>query len=151
VVKICGTNQYIKLGSIAVGYSHSIHRVFMAALWNRASIIFLSCGFFYLLSSFFLFFLVYSQPSQIGCLSYFHTWSDPSANLGCRSETCCTRLAKNTERKKSTKICHLRPIVQLCRAMSSQLRHALTMGKIVKQQYLLHMSSQYGELRPTNG
>jgi len=23
--------------------------------------------------------------------------------------------------------------------------------KIIKQQYLLHMSSQYGELRPTNG
>jgi len=23
--------------------------------------------------------------------------------------------------------------------------------KLVKQQYLLHMSSQYGELRPTNG
>ena len=34
--KMSGTNQYIKLGSIAVGYSHSIHRVFMAALWNRA-------------------------------------------------------------------------------------------------------------------
>ena len=33
-----------------------------------ANIIFLSCGF-----SFYLFFLAYSQPSQIGCLPYFHT------------------------------------------------------------------------------
>jgi len=29
-----------------------------------------------------------------------------------------------------------------------QLRHISTIGKIVKQQYLLHMSRQYGELRP---
>ena len=33
---------------------------------------------------------------------------------------------------------HLRTIEQLCRAISSQLRHALTIGKLVKQQYLLH-------------
>jgi len=42
-------------------------------------------------------------------------------------------------------------IAQLCRAISSQQRHVLTIGKNVKQQYLLHMSSQYGELRPTSG
>ena len=35
----------------------------------------------------FRFFLAYSQPSQIGCLPYFHTWCGLSANLGCRSET----------------------------------------------------------------
>ena len=35
--------------------------------------------------------------------------------------------------------------------MSSQLRHVLTIGKkLVKQQYLPHMFSQYGELRPTS-
>jgi len=46
---------------------------------------------------------------------------------------------------------HLRTIAQLCRAVSSQLRHLSTIGKkLVKQQYL-HISSQYGELRPTNG
>ena len=34
-------------------------------------------------------------------------------------------------------------------AVSSQIRHATTIGKkLVKQQYLLHMSSQYGELQP---
>ena len=38
------------------------------------------------------------------------------------------------------------------RTISLQLRHIVTIGKkLVKQQYLLHMSSQYGELRPTNG
>ena len=36
--------------------------------------------------------------------------------------------------------------------MSSQLRHVSTIGKkLVKQQYVLHMSPQYGELRPTSG
>ena len=51
----------------------------------------------------FLIFLDYSQPSQIGCLPYFHTWCGLSVNLGCRSETCCTRLAENTGRQKSQK------------------------------------------------
>jgi len=46
-------------------------------------IIFLSCGFFFLSSSFFL---AYSQPSHIGCLPYFHTWCGLSANLECRSD-----------------------------------------------------------------
>ena len=40
---------------------------------------------------------------MIGCLSYFHTWCGLSANLGCRSQTCCTRLAANTGRKKVSK------------------------------------------------
>jgi len=52
-----------------------------------------------------------------------HTWCGLSANLGSRSETCCTRLAENAGRKKSPKNRHLRTIVQLCRAISSQLRH----------------------------
>jgi len=47
---------------------------------------------------------------------------------------------------------HLSTIAQICRAISSQLRHVSTIGKkLVKQQYLLQMSLQYGELRPTNG
>jgi len=51
--------------------------------------------------------------------AYFHTWCGLSANLGCRSETCCTRLAGNAGRKKSPKSRNLRTIVQLCRAISS--------------------------------
>ena len=66
---------------------------------------------------------------------------------------CCTQLAENTGRKKWPKIRHLGNITQLCRAVSLQLRHVSTIGrkKSVKQQYLLHMFSQYGQLRPTNG
>jgi len=43
-------------------------------------------------------------------------------------------------------------IAQICRAISLQLRHISTIGKkLVKQQYLLNMFSQYGELQPTSG
>ena len=63
---------------------------------------------------------------------------------------CCTRLAGNTGRKNDANR-HRRTIPQ-CRAISSQLRHASTAGKkLVEQQYIPHMSSQYGELRPTSG
>jgi len=86
-----------------------------------ADIIFSSCGFFCFLLSFCVF-LTYSQPSQIGCLPYFHTWCWPSANLGCRSEMCCMRLAENTGCKKLPKIRRLCTITQICRAVSSQLR-----------------------------
>jgi len=58
----------------------------------------------------------------------------------------------NKGHKKVAKNRHLGTIAQICRAISSQLRHVSTIGKtLVKQRYLLHMSSQYGELRPTNG
>jgi len=42
---------------------------------------------------------------------------------------CCLRLAANTGRKKVAKNCHLGTIAQLCRAISSQLRHVSTIGK----------------------
>jgi len=64
----------------------------------------------------------------------------------------CTQLAENTGRKNDAKNRHLHTIAQLCRAISLQLRHVSTTGrKLVKQQCLLHVSSQYGELWPTNG
>jgi len=54
---------------------------------------------------------------------------------------CCTRLAENTDRKKVAKNRRLRTIAQLCRAISSQLRHVSTTGKkLVKQQYVLQLS-----------
>jgi len=55
----------------------------------------------FLLSSFFpcLFSAVTDWMSAI----YFHTWCGLSANLGCRSETCSTRLSENTGCKKSPK------------------------------------------------
>jgi len=62
---------------------------------------------------------------------------------------CCLRLAANTGCKKVAKNRHLGTIAQLRRAISSQLRHVSAIGKkLVKQQYLLHMSLQYGELGP---
>jgi len=52
--------------------------------------------------------------------------------------------------QKSQKNRHLGTIIQRCRAISSQARHVSTIGekKLVKQQYLPHMSSQCGELGP---
>jgi len=47
--------------------------------------------------SFFLSFfprLIPAVPDWMFTVSYFHTWCGVSANLGCRSETCCTRLAE---------------------------------------------------------
>jgi len=68
------------------------------------------------------------------------------------NETCCTRLTENIGRNKVAKNRHLGTIAQLCQAISSQLRHISTIGKkLVKQQYVLHISPQYGELRPTSG
>jgi len=102
----------------------------MAALRSRADHIYFHpvvCSFF-LLSSFFPF-LAKSQPSQIRCLPYLHTWCGLSANLTCMSETCCAGLAANTGRKNSSKNRHLDTIAQLCRAMSSQIRHVSTIGK----------------------
>ena len=72
----------------------------------------------------------------------------PSANLECRSEMFCTRFAANAGPKKSPVIRNLGAIAQICRAISSQLRHVSTIGKkLVKQQYLPYMSPQYGELK----
>jgi len=63
---------------------------------------------------------------------------------------CCKRL--DTGCKNDAKNRHLSTIAQLCRTISLQLRHVSTIRKkLVKQQYLLHMSQQYSELRPTSG
>ena len=63
---------------------------------------------------------------------------------------CYTRLAENTcSGRKESPSAHHRTTLP---AISSQLRHvSIIRKKLVKQQYVLHMSSQYGELRPTNG
>ena len=71
----------------------------MAALRSRCV--------YYIFVLFLLLFLAYYQQSQIGCLPYFHTWCGLSTNLGCRSETCCTRLAENTGCKNDAKNQHL--------------------------------------------
>jgi len=53
--------------------------------------------------------------------------------------------ARSSLKIQDAKIRHLHTITQLCWAICSQLRHVSTIGKkLVKQQYLHHMSSQYG-------
>ena len=52
-----------------------------------------------------------------------------SANLGCRSETCCMRLTGNTGRKDDLKNCYLGTIAQLCWAVPAQQRHISTIWK----------------------
>jgi len=54
--------------------------------------------------------------------------------------------------KKNAKNRQQHTIAQFCPAIFSQLRHVSTIGKkLFQQQYLLHMSSEYDELQPTNG
>jgi len=67
------------------------------------------------------------------------------------SEMCCTRLAEKNKTQKSPKIAIWSPshnFVRLCLRNEDMYRQS---EKLVKQQYLLHMSSQYGKLQPTNG
>jgi len=121
----------------------------MAALWNRSShyifvLWFLSFFFFF----FFLFFpcLISVVGDWMSTILLHMVWPYSKFRMHVLNE-----LAGNAGPKKSPQIRHLGTIAQLCPAISSQLRHILTTGKIVKQQYLRHMSSQYGELRLTSG
>ena len=60
--------------------------------------------------------------------------------------------ARSSREMQDAKNRCLGTIAQLCWAISSQLRHVSIIGKkLVKQQYLPHISPQYGELRPTSG
>jgi len=107
---------------------------------------------FYLSSSFVVFiFFAYSQQSHTGCLPYFHIWCGLSVNVECRSEIYCTRLAEIQDAKnaKNSPSAHHRTI--LSNYISATKVFIGNRKKIAKQQYLLHMFSQYGELRPTSG
>jgi len=94
--------------------------LFMAALLSRCAHYILPFGFFFFL---FLFPRLISAVADWMSISYFHTWCGLSANLECRPEMCCTRLAGNIGRKNH----HLGTIPQL--AESSRLRHVSTIGK----------------------
>jgi len=75
-----------------------------------------------------------------------------SANLECVSEMRCTRLAEIQDAKITPKIAIRAPLH--CTTMSGcvfAIKACIdNREKLVKQQYLFHMTSQYGELRPTN-
>jgi len=101
-----------------------------------AGIIFLSRGFFLLSFFFFIPRLISAVADAMSTILVPMVWPY-SANLERRFEMCCTRLAGNAGPKKSPKIHHLGTIAQLCRAISSQLRHVSTIRKkLVKQQCL---------------
>jgi len=110
-------------------YFRPVVSSFSSFLWPPYGIgqviIFLSSGFFFHLSIF-LFFLAYSQPSQIGCLPYFHTWCGQ-----CEFRMQVFNVLHATRRKKSSTNIHLGNIAQLCRAISSQLKHVPTIAKKV--------------------
>jgi len=97
--------------------------IIAAALWNRAGHYIFALWF--TLLSFFFFPRLISAVADWIYLPYFHTRRGLSANLGCRSETCCTRLAEIQDAKNH----HLGTIAQRCRAISSQLRYVSIIGK----------------------
>ena len=125
---------------LMISYTSKVPRWPLGCLWPPcvadADIIFLPCGFF-LFS-----FLVWSQQPQIGCLPYFYTWCGHSANLECRSEMCCTRLAGNTGCKKIATRTPSHNFVGPY--LRNEGKYRQLEKKLVKQQYLPHMSSQYG-------
>jgi len=100
----------------------------MVALCNRPDHYIFALLF---LSSIYL--LIFSSPNLSGRrLDVYHTLTYGvaySANLECRSERCCTRLAASAGPKIVTKNRPLGTIPQFCRAISSQLRHVSTIGK----------------------
>ena len=136
---------------------HTWYHIRMHLLWppyvTGGPLYFCPVISFYL-SSFYLFLiprLISAAADSMSTILLHMVW--PSANLECRSEICYMRFAANAGPKKVAKNRHIGTIGQLCRAISSQLRHISTIWKknFVKQQYLLRMSPQYGEVRPTSG
>jgi len=100
--------------------------------------------------SFFLYFLTYSQWLDGWRLDVYHTSTHDVALVQIYN-ACLKCAARGSLKIQDTKNRHLHIIAQLRQAISLQVRHISTIGKKhVKQQYLLHMFSQYGELQPTN-
>jgi len=102
--------------------------LFMAAYAIGQAIIFLSCGFFYL--SIYLLFprLISAVADWMSTILPHMMWPN-SANLGCRSETCCTRLPRNAGRKKIVlKIAILAPSHNVVGPYHRNW-HTLTIGK----------------------
>jgi len=107
---------------------------FMATLRSR-------CGHYIL-----LFFLAGSQPSQIGGLQYFYTWCGPTAKCAARGSL---EMQDPKNRHKFAIWASSYNFVGLY--LHNEGMYQQSGRKLVKQQYLIHMSSQYGERRPTNG
>jgi len=121
----------------------------MAALRSR-------CGHYifalwFLVSSFFFF----SSPNLSGrILDVCHTCTHGVASVrisdaGLKPAACGSLQIRDAKIVKKSPSGHHRTTLGY---ISSQLRHVSTIGKkLVKHQYLVHMSPQYGELRRTSG
>jgi len=111
-------------------------RIIMAALCNRGAIIFLPCNFYLLL---------FSPPNLSGRrLDVYHTLTHGVAlvrikNAGLKCVACGSLPVRDA--KKVTKNRHLGTIAQLCRAISSQLRHISTIAAIGKNFLRSNISS----------
>jgi len=105
----------------------------MATLRSRCGHYIFALWFLLLFSFFFFFFfprLISAVADLMSTVLPHMMWPYRlSANLECMSEMCCMWLAGNAEPKKLLKIRHLGTIAQICRAISSQLRHLSTIGK----------------------
>jgi len=111
------------------------------------AIIFLLCGLF-------LSFFFFSSPNLSGRrVDVYHTstWCGLSANLECKSEMCCTRLAGNTGRKSRQKSPSAYHRTTLSHSIFATKACIDNRKKCVKQQYVLHMFPLHGELRSING
>jgi len=129
----------------------------VAALWNRTGHYIFVLWFF--LSSFFLF----SSPILSGRrLDVYHTSTRCgsmvdniirlSANLECRSEMCCTRLAGNTGCKISPKIAIWASSHNfVCMYLRNWGTYRQSGKKSVKRKSLMRMSPEYGKFWPIGG
>jgi len=120
--------------------------------WTRGAqyylwIIFLSCGFFFL-----LLFLAFSNPPRS---DVYHNYTHDVA-LEFRMQV-WNMLHAACWKYRTQKITKNSPSAHHCTTLTGSVFatkaywYIDNQKKLVKQQYLLHMSSQYGELWPTNG
>ena len=117
----------------------------MAVLWNREGhYIFI---LWFLLSLLFLFSrLISAVADRMSTIIPHVVW--PSANLGCRSEMCCTRLAEIQDTKIAKKSPSGHHRTNLSGYIFATKACIDNRKKIVKQQYLLHMSDNMVNFGP---
>jgi len=133
-----------RTSSVSIGVcicSNLNSSLIMVALCNRADHYILPCDFYLLSSSLWPpyifsscgFFFFFSKPNLSGRrLDVYHTSTHGVAlvqiyNTGLKRAA--RGLLKIQHTKKSSKSRHMGTIPQICRAMSSQLRHVSTIGK----------------------
>ena len=118
----------------------------MVALWNRAD--------HYIFALWLLLLSFFSLPNlSRRRLDVCHTSTHDVAlmQISDAGMKPAARGSLKTGRKKVAKNHHLGTIAQLCRAISSQLRHVSTIGKNLLSSNMSYTCPHNGELRPTSG